>query len=129
MKNASVNIFNATVPEDCFSLFEKNRLQANRVVRYLDFRKEDVSKAAGVPLSSVRYDHNMSKDLEQRIREWAVLINLVGNHFNGDETKTLQWILTMNPLLGNLSPRDMIRFGRFKKLLKFVINALQENHQ
>lgn len=129
MKTQNVNVLNATVPEDCFSLYEKSKIQANRVVRYLDFKKEDVSKAAGVPLSSIRYDHKIPKELENRMREWALLINLVGNHFSGDEHKTLQWIVTMNPLLGNLSPRDMIRFGRFKKLLKFVVNALEENQR
>ncbi len=37
------------------------------------------------------------------------------------------WGLTFqvkNPALGGISPRDMIRFGRYQKLEKFVQNAL-----
>ena len=29
-----------------------------------------------------------------------------------------------NPLLGDISPRDMIRLGRFERLRKFIINAV-----
>jgi len=30
-------------------------------------------------------------------------------------------------LLGDISPRDMIRFGRYAKLRQFVMDALAEN--
>jgi hypothetical protein len=33
------------------------------------------------------------------------------------------WFKTRNPLLGDISPRDMIRLGRFERLRKFIINA------
>lgn len=58
--------------------------------------------------------------------EWAVAINLVGNYFK-DEQKTILWFHTSNPLLGEMSPRDMIRLGRFKKLLSFIQNAVANN--
>jgi hypothetical protein len=40
--------------------------------------------------------------------------------------KTKLWLQTPNPMLGNASPRDMIRFGRYNKLLRFVTQAMEE---
>jgi hypothetical protein len=37
------------------------------------------------------------------------------------------WFKTKNPLLGSISPRDMIRYGRYEKLRRFVMEALEEN--
>jgi len=37
------------------------------------------------------------------------------------------WFRLPNPLLGDVSPRDMIRYGRYAKLQEFVMDALAEN--
>lgn len=116
-----------TVPEDHLSLFEKGKPKYNRIIDFLDFKKNDISKATDVPLGSVRYDDKIPKELHERIREWAILLNLVAGHFKGDASKTALWFTVPNPLLGNVTPRDMIRFGRYQKLFKFIINALAEN--
>ena len=42
------------------------------------------------------------------------------------ETKTKLWFQTPNPMLGNVSPRDMIRLGRYNKLVRFVTQAMEE---
>ncbi len=55
----------------------------------------------------------------------ANICNLVFQFFN-DEVKTKLWLQTPNPMLGYASPRDMIRGGRYKKLLKFVTDALED---
>jgi hypothetical protein len=47
----------------------------------------------------------------------------------GDVRKTVLWLTLPNPMLGNVSPRDMIRFGRYKRLSKFIANALSENRR
>jgi hypothetical protein len=99
-----------------------------KVAEFLNYKKEDVSVASGVPVSSVRYDDRMPGDLRQRMLEWAVAINLVG-HFFKDQDKTILWFQVPNPLLGNIAPRDMIRIGRFEKLLKFIQTALSENER
>ena len=127
MANAGSDLF-ATVPEDHlkFSVY-KDRLDYSKVVDFLEFGKKDVSQATGVPLSSVRYDDKMPNELVQRVKEWAMLLNLVAEHFQGDGKKTHLWFTLRNPMLGNIAPRDLIRFGRFAKLHKFIWSALEEN--
>jgi hypothetical protein len=85
-----------------------------------------VSAATGIPKNVIRFDDKMRADLEERIREWAVAISLVAAFFKNYD-KTFLWFQTPNPLLGNVAPRVMIRIGRFKKLLKFIQIALNEN--
>lgn len=70
----------------------------------------------------------MPNELKERITEWAIALNLVAGFFK-DEKKTVLWFSMPNPLLGGMSPRDMIRVGRFKKLLKFIHNDLDENQR
>ena len=127
MPTMSPDIFGTVAKRDHLSLFEDDHPNCEEVVDFLKFKKEDVSKAAGVTLSSVRYDDKIPVQLRERMREWANLLNLVAEHFQGDGAKTALWFTMPNPLLGNISPRDMIRFGRYKKLLKFIVNALSEN--
>lgn len=129
MSTLNPDIFSTVPGEDYLSFFENQKPQYNRIVKFLEFKKEDISKAAGVPLSSVRYDEKMPFELQERIREWATLLNLVAEHFKGNAQKTALWFTMPNPLLGNVTPRDMIRFGRYKKLFKFVVNALAENRR
>ena len=129
MSTAIPDIF-ATVPDkDYLSFYAQNQLQYNRVPNFLNFKKDDVSRATGVAQHSVRFDEKMPQELKERIEEWATLLNLVAEHFKGDQNKTTQWFIMPNPLLGEVSPRDMIRLGRYKKLLNFVINALAENRR
>jgi hypothetical protein len=52
---------------------------------------------------------------------------LVKGFFGGDSEKALLWMRTSNPLLGGVTPREMIVAGRSAKLLKFVEEALSEN--
>lgn len=116
-----------SVPEDLLNLYENKEVQCDRIQALLNFKKKDVSKAVGMRGSPVRLDGRMPALIRERIQEWATLLNLVGEHFDGDTFKTTQWFTTLNPELGDISPRDMIKLGRYKKLYKFVINALEEN--
>ncbi len=120
-------LFNTVAKHDYLSFYKNKQPQFNRIAKFLDFKQEDVSHATGVPIKSVRYDEKMPIELRDRLCEWATLFNLVAGHFNGDITKTIQWFTIQNPLLGDISPRDMIRLGRYKKLFKFVLNALADN--
>ena|SRR6266700_1017318 len=120
-------LFDTIAKDDRLVLFPQGNTDYERVVRLLDFKKKDVARASNIAVTSVRYDHpRMPKELEDRISEWAVALNLVAQFFK-DEKKTVLWFKTPNPLLGDVSPRDMIRIGRFRKLRKFILGALSEN--
>lgn len=125
----TTKLFSTTPDYDYLEFYQDKKPQYNRIVKFLDFKQEDISLATGVPKSSVRYDDKMPTELSERICEWATLLNLVAGHFKGDLLKTDQWFTTPNPLLGDMRPRDMIRVGRYKKLFKFVLNALAENQR
>lgn len=129
MSNAvqySPELFRNVPLKDVLHLFENGRPNAKKVVHLLNYKKEDVAVASNVPIASVRYDLKMPEELLERMREWAAALNLVANFFK-DEHKTMLWFQLPNPLLGNMTPRDMIRVGRFNKLLKFIQTALAEN--
>lgn len=52
---------------------------------------------------------------------------LVLEFFKGDVDKMKMWFHTKNPLLGNITPNDMIKLGRYEKLLLWVKQQLSEN--
>lgn len=124
-------LFNTVPKQDFFRFFEKNqegvpRVNSKKVVDFLEFSKDDVAAATNHAKVSVRYDDKMPIELRERIEEWGIAINLVGSFFNNEE-KTMMWFRIPNPLLGNMTPRDMIRIGKFKRLMRFIQTALEEN--
>lgn len=119
-------LFNNIPLEDRMQLFANGEPEGKKITDLLNYKKQDVSAATGVPLASIRYDIKMPAELRDRLVEWATALNLVAEYFN-DVEKTILWFKVPNPLLGNISPRDMIRLGRFKKLIKFIQTALDEN--
>lgn len=122
----TASLFRSVPEKDYFNFFEEGEPDGKKVVSFLNYKKEDVSVAANIPLASVRYDNKIPSELKERLVAWAVAINLVGGYFK-DINKTMLWFQVSNPQLGGMSPRDMIRVGRFKKLLKFIQTALEEN--
>lgn len=99
-----------------------------KIVDFLKLTTDDVAKATGMPAASIRYDARMPAELVQRLQEIGVVCELVAEYFKGDLKKTALWFQIKNPALGNISPRDMIRFGRYEKLIKYVQNALAGNN-
>jgi len=124
----AATLFNTVPKEDYLALFLAGGTDYQKVVKLLDFKKRDVARAANVSVESVRYDQKMPKDLEERVGEWAVALAIVAQYFK-DQQKTVLWFKTPNPLLGNIAPREMIRIGRFRKLHRFIMNALGENER
>lgn len=92
------------------------------VPKFLNLEKDDISKAANIAKTLVRYDDRIPAELEQFLSEIAIVCELVANYFDGDAKKTALWFKIENPVLGRISPRDMIRYGRFKKLKEFIKN-------
>jgi uncharacterized protein (DUF2384 family) len=58
-------------------------------------------------------------------RKEASVYQLAFQFFN-DDSKTRLWLRTPNPMLGNISPCDMMRLGRHDKLLRFMTQAIEE---
>lgn len=112
---------------DYLGFWADQTLNARGVADFLGFKKPDVAKVAGVAPSSVRFDQKIPREVRERLEEIANICALVAQFFEGDVAKTALWFRTRNPLLGDISPRDMIRFGRYAKLRQFVMDALTEN--
>ena len=125
---SSTTLFNTVPQHDYLTLFSPSGPDYQKVVKLLEFQKKDVARASNIKVQSVRYDVRMPKELEDRIREWAIALATVAQYFK-DEQKTILWFKTPNPLLGNITPREMIRVGRFKKLHRFIMDALAENER
>jgi hypothetical protein len=119
------NIFSNLPVGDPFGFYQDGKTNYGKVIELLDFKREDVSRATHTPLASIRLDR-LPREVQERIEEWAYAYTLVASHFK-DVHKTVLWFKMPNPLLGNLSPRDMIRFSRYKKLIKFIQSSLSEN--
>lgn len=118
----------SNVPEqDHLGFWADQTLKAKGVADFLGLNRHEVARTAGVSPASVRWDHKMPQEILDRLTEIAVVCSLVAQFFKGDVLKTRLWFQTRNPLLGNIAPRDMIRFGRHEKLRRFVMDALLEN--
>ena len=128
MPTTTANRLFSSVSPDRFHLLKLgNEPDTTRINSFLNFRKEEIASATGIPVQSIRYDERMPEALRERVIEWAVAINLVGNFFQ-NEQETALWFQTPNPLLGGITPKEMIRRGRFRKLLNFIQTALAENN-
>jgi hypothetical protein len=114
----------STVPKkDYFKILSGNP-QYDELVDRLGFSKAELARTYHVPLASVRYEPNrIPAKLRERLEEMATVFGLVADHFDSDLSKAGLWFRTKNPLLGDMSPRDMLRFGRYGKLMKFILAA------
>lgn len=99
-----------------------------KMAAFLNLSKEDLGKMARVSKASVRFDANIPEAVATRLREIANIANLVAEYFKGDPNKVSLWFELPNPMLGNISPRTMIRAGRYANVLNFVMNAREEEH-
>jgi len=120
-------LFSSVPEKDYLSLLKgASQPDGEKIAKILKFKRQDVAAATNIPQSSIRYDDKMPVELKERLIEWAVALNLVAEYFD-DAEKTMLWFEISNPLLGGISPKDMIKLGRFKKLRDFIQIALDEN--
>jgi hypothetical protein len=122
-------LFSSIPSSDPFSLFQGGRPDGQQITQVLQLRTKDVARATKLSTGSIRYDLRMPALLEAWLREVATTATLVAEFFGGDRARTLLWFATPNPQLGEMTPLDMIKIGRVRKLLTFVQNALDENRQ
>ncbi len=113
------------IANDVLGFYREGRLDPDykRVADLVKLSKEDLSKIAKVAKSSVRFDAAIPAAVAERLREIANVANLVAEYFDGDAQKVGLWFELPNPMLGNISPRTMIRGNRYKRLLNFVLEA------
>lgn len=124
---SQTSLFDTVASKDHLGFWANETLNAREVVDFLGLDKRDVAKLADVAPASVRFDQKIPKEVFERLLEIANICGLVAQFFSGDANKTALWFKTKNPLLGDISPRDMIRYGRYAKLQKFVHDALEQN--
>ena len=120
-------LFRTVADKNYLGFWANATLNARSVADFLDLNKRDIAKVAEVAPASVRYDEKIPKDVLDRLQEIANVCELVAQHFAGDARKTALWFKTKNPLFGNISPRDMIRYGRYERLRRFITEAIAEN--
>ena len=125
--NTSRTLFDTVAKKDYLGFWADQTLKAREVAQFLELDKRDVAKLAGVAPASVRFDQKIPREVLDRLQEIANICGLVAQFFAGDVAKTALWFKTLNPLLGNISPRDMIRYGRYEKLRRFVMSAMEDN--
>lgn len=111
------------IAADVLNLFRNGDPDYKRIADLVRLSKADLGKISQVAKSSVRFDSHIPEPVAVRLREIANIANLVGEFFAGDAQKVGLWFEIANPMLGNVSPRDMIRIGRYKRLLNFVLAA------
>ena len=128
MSGTGLSLFDS-VPEDYLQFGRGASFNAKAVPQALGLKKEEVSRLAGVSAKSVRYDDNMPEQVRERLEEIGNTMNMVAQAFGGDVEKAVAWFKARNPLLGDVSPRDMIRLGRYERLRKFIVNAMIERRQ
>ena len=104
-------------------MYRDGRPDYKRIAELTKLSKTDLGKISQVAKSSVRFDAHIPEPVAERLREIANIANLVAEFFAGDAQKVGLWFEIANPMLGNISPRTMIRLGKYKRLLSFVLQA------
>lgn len=124
---SAASLFRTVAEKDYLEFWADHTLNARKVADFLDFDKRDIAKVAHVAPASVRYDDKIPREVRDRLEEIANICALVAQHFDGNLQKTALWFKTRNPLFGDIAPRDMIRFGRYDKLQRFVVDAIEDS--
>ncbi|MFT3790388.1 MAG: hypothetical protein QM741_04775 [Rudaea sp.] len=122
----SLELFD-NIPHNQLGFWANETLKSEKVADFLDLDKADFSKIANIPVRDVRYDEHIPTILKKHMEQIAIICGLVADFFGGDAHKTALWFKTKNPMLGELSPRDMLRYGRMEKLRQIVMDARREN--
>jgi len=94
--------------------------QPSRVAEWLALGTEDLARLADVP-----HGDAAAVPVRKHLIEVAAMCNLVAEIFDGDIEKAKAWFKAVNPLLGDVAPRDMVRLGRVERLRIFIGSSLQ----
>ena len=120
-------IFNNVHRTDPLNFWTNQGTDYQNIASFLDFNKKELSKIGGISEKSVRLDKRVPKPLKEKLEQIGNICALVAEYFDGDPDRTVLWFKSPNPMLGEISPRDMIRYGRYKKLMSFIVEARESN--
>jgi hypothetical protein len=70
------------------------------------------------------------KRMQKKLVGAAIKVSLfdeVKVYFKNDANLTRLWFKTPNPMLGNISPNDMVKIGNVKKLGQWIRTSIAEN--
>ena len=120
------HIFNTVPRRDVFGFYDKgNKLKYKEVADTLDFNRKEIAKATRVAVNSVRYEENKIPDkIKDFLIHMAWLLHVTHKYLK-DKQKVIQWIESPNPICGGFSPKDMIRMGQYKKLVRIVSSYVE----
>lgn len=118
-----------TYREDVLKIWPGRGLDYSRVADVVGLTNDDLSRVAQVAKSRVCFGNHIPPALKERRVQILHCFLQVAEHFDGNGQKASLWFKTTNPMLGGISPRDMIRFGRLSKLQRLILGALLENRQ
>lgn len=119
----------AAVPVDYLQFGSGRQFKAKEVADYLRLTKMEVARLASVEEDEVRYDDDAPAAVRKCLEEIAATINLVARQFDGDVERTVVWFKARNPMLGDVSPQDMIRRGRHSRLRLFIGRAMDNEQE
>jgi hypothetical protein len=103
---------------------------AGRITRAIEEGKRRFKSAQEELETSQKLLNILEKQKADLQKEAALIIQCEGHvekFFKGDLDKTRQWFKSSSPLLGHLSPDQLIKMQRTDKLLKFIEIQLSEN--
>lgn len=129
MNIQSNQLFNNIPKADPLNFGIPNNIDYKKVSSFLELDKNALSKIANVSKQSVRTDEKTPQALKDRLLEIAIICSLVAEYFEGDSKKTAMWFKTPNPMLGDITPQNMVRLGRSNKLINFIMEAKEANGQ
>lgn len=116
---------------DVLKVFPAGQLDMDRsvvlirqIMHFSEADLKELSRAQDVPVCVDEESAELFRTLLIRL---ANLVNLIAEFFSNDIHKVELWFTLPNYFFGNSSPRDMIRLGRYDKVLNFVVDALEEN--
>lgn len=96
------------------------------VIEFLNLDEYDISKTCGLSKKRTTQTSRLPRHAQETLEEIGDTINITTSFYEGDLSKTAMWFRTPNPMLNDLTPRDMVRFGMHEKLRKFIIDAVYD---
>lgn len=97
-------------------------LKIDQVGEFLDISRAELAGAFGMNADKLRPER-MSTLTQERIKQLAAALEYVAETFDGDVTKSKQWINSPNLNFGGSSPKSVILKGRANKVIKFILAA------